>query len=128
MKRDDVLRILGEKKADLIERYPIASLSVFGSVARDEARIDSDVDMLVEFSQPVGLFKFIELQQHLESLLSCKVDLGTLSSLKSRIKEHILQEAIHVAWNMAGAGPGYPGLCPEYPGLYCWYEYGSFSG
>lgn len=56
----------------------------------------SDVDLLVEFDPAPGLFEFIELQQKLESLLGCKVDLGTKRSLKDRIKEEVLQEAIRV--------------------------------
>ncbi len=97
MKRDDVIRILQQEIKGLMDRHNISALSVFGSVARDEAREDSDVDILVEFSHPVGLFQFIELQQSLEALLGCKVDLGTLRSLKPRIKEQVLAEAIHVA-------------------------------
>jgi len=97
MKRNDVMRILQEKRQELVDRYNISTLSVFGSVARDEARQDSDVDILVEFSRPVGLFQFIELQQRLEALLGSKVDLGTPRSLKPRIKEQVLQEAIRVA-------------------------------
>ena len=97
MKRSEVLRILREQYTELSERYNIASLSLFGSVARDDARADSDVDLLVEFSRPVGLFQFIELQQRLEALLGGKVDLGTPRSLKPRIKERVLQEAILVA-------------------------------
>ncbi len=97
MKRDVALRILHEQSQNLAERYHVASLSVFGSVARDEAGTDSDVDLLVEFKRPVGLFEFIELQQRLESILGCKVDLGTPRSLKPRLKEQILREAIRVA-------------------------------
>lgn len=96
MKRDEALRALRQERKELAERYHVASLALFGSVARDEARSDSDVDILVEFSQPVGLFLFIELQQELEKLLGCKVDLGTPRSLKPRIKEQVLREAIHV--------------------------------
>jgi uncharacterized protein len=96
MKRNEVLRILHEQKNDLLRTYPIASLSIFGSVARDEARSDSDVDILVEFARPVGLFQFIDLQQRLEILIGCKVDLGTPRSLKPRIKASVLQEAIRV--------------------------------
>jgi len=96
MKREDVLRILRKQQKELADRYNVASLSLFGSVARDEALLVSDVDLLVEFSQPVGLFLFIELQQHLETMLGCKVDLGTPRSLKPRIKEHVLKEAIRV--------------------------------
>ena len=97
MKRNDVLRILQKERQELVDHYNISALSVFGSVARDDARQDSDVDILVEFSRPVGLFQFIELQQRLEALLGSRVDLGTPRSLKPRIKEQALQEAIRVA-------------------------------
>ena len=97
MKRNDVLRILQKERQGLIDHYNISTLSVFGSVARDDARQDSDVDILVEFSRPIGLCQFIELQQRLEALLGSKVDLGTPRSLKPRIKEQVLQEAIRVA-------------------------------
>ena len=97
MKRSDVLRILHEKRSELAEKYGVKSLALFGSVARDEAHPDSDVDLLVEFDRPVGLFAFIGLQQFIETLLGCKVDLGTPRSLKPRVKERVLQEAINVA-------------------------------
>ena len=97
MKRSDVLNILHEKRGELSEKYGVKSLALFGSVARDEARPDSDVDLLVEFDRPVGLFAFIGLQQFLENLLGSKVDLGTLRSLKPRLKDSVLQEAIHVS-------------------------------
>jgi len=66
MKRKQAVDLLRHAQAELSERYHIASLTLFGSVARDEARQDSDVDILVEFSQPVGLFHFIGLQQCLD--------------------------------------------------------------
>ena len=97
MKRADVIRIFSERNKELHTIYAIKSLALFGSVARDEAQPDSDVDLLVEFDRPVGLFHFIGLQQYLESLLGCKVDLGTPDSLKPMVKENVLQEMIHVA-------------------------------
>ena len=97
MKRNDVLHTLRTHQAEFTGQYHVKSLSLFGSVARDEAGPESDVDQLVEFSQPVGLFQFIEFQQRLETLLGCRVDLGTLRSLKSPIKGNVLQEAIRVA-------------------------------
>ena len=96
MKREDVLKILSEHLPALAEDYDVASLSLFGSVARNEALPGSDVDILVEFKQPVGLFQFIGLQQHLESILGRKVDLGTRRSLKLSVQDHILHEAIRV--------------------------------
>jgi predicted nucleotidyltransferase len=96
MKRHEVLEKLKQQRLELSKQYGIASLFLFGSVARDEARPDSDVDLLVEFKHPVGLFQFIELQQKLEALLGCKVDLGTKRSLKLQLVDEVLQEAIRV--------------------------------
>jgi len=97
MNREDVLYRLRHQKQELTEQYHVASLSLFDSVARNQALPGSDVDLLVEFSQPVGLFQFIELQQYLEDILGCQVDLGTPRSLKPFIKQEVLQEAIRVA-------------------------------
>ena len=97
LKRDDVVSKLREHNQELSQRYGIGSLFLFGSVARDEARADSDADLLVEFRQPVGLFEFIELQQRIESILGCDVDLGTKRSLKSHLNDQVFQEAIRVA-------------------------------
>jgi uncharacterized protein len=97
LNRNEVLFKLKAHRQELTESYGIASLYLFGSVARDEARSDSDVDLLVEFDKPVGIFLFIGLQQELEAILGCKVDLGTKRSLKTRIKDQVLQEAIRVA-------------------------------
>ena len=97
MKREEVIRKLHERRAELAARYGVESLALFGSVACDEASASSDVDLLVEFNRPVGLFGLFALQDHLEALLGCPIDLGTPNSLKPRIKEQVLQEAIHVA-------------------------------
>ena len=93
LKRDDVLRLLNTYKSSYKE-FKVKSLSIFGSVARDEANAESDVDLLVEFEQTVGLFTFVRLQQYLETILGCKVDLGTPDSLKEDLREVVLQEAI----------------------------------
>ncbi len=96
MKRDDVIRILTQAQRELHEQYAVKSLALFGSVARNEARADSDVDLLVELSRPVGLFQFIGLKQYLEFVLGSPVDLGTTASLKLHLKESVLQEMIRV--------------------------------
>ncbi len=96
MKREDVILRFKEQQA-LMDHYHIASLFLFGSVARNEARPDSDIDLLIEFREPIGLFEFVELKDKLESLLGCPVDLGTKRSLKLRLKDRVLQEAVRVA-------------------------------
>ena len=96
MSRQEVLSTLQSQQAALHERFGVARLTLFGSVARDEAVQGSDVDLLVEFDKPIGLFSFLELQNHLEALLGCAVDLGTPQSLKPRIRARVLAEAVHV--------------------------------
>lgn len=95
MKRKKVIEILNRYQTELQE-MGVKSLMLFGSVARDEATPDSDVDILVEFNRPMGLFGLIELQNRLEELLGCKVDLGTLDSLKHGIRENVLKDCYYV--------------------------------
>ncbi|OKH20781.1 nucleotidyltransferase family protein [Chroogloeocystis siderophila] len=93
MKRDEVLAILLAHQTKLKD-FNVKSLSLFGSVARDEASAESDVDLLVEFEQPVGLLTFVRLQRYLEKILECSVDLGTTDSLKSYLQEPVLREVV----------------------------------
>ncbi|HUH96447.1 MAG TPA: nucleotidyltransferase family protein [Anaerolineales bacterium] len=97
MKREEVIELLRKQKAELARQYGVRSLALFGSVARDQATSSSDVDLLVEFDRPVGYFGLFALQDHLEELFHCKVDLGTPDSLKPRLREQVLKECIHVA-------------------------------
>ncbi len=75
MNREQAIHILSEYRMELAREFGVKSLAVFGSVSRDEAGSGSDVDLLVEFDRPVGYFGLFALQDHLESILSCKVDL-----------------------------------------------------
>ncbi len=97
MHSEQVIRLLSERHTELVEKYGVKSLALFGSVSRDEAGSASDVDLLVEFDRPVGYFGLFALQDYLESLFGCKVDLGTRDSLKPRIRERVLGECIRVA-------------------------------
>ena len=84
------------KNAELARRFGVKALLLFGSVARNEATTASDVDLLVELSRPVGYFGLFALQEYLEKLLNCPVDLGTPTSVKPHIREHVMGEAIRV--------------------------------
>lgn len=79
---------------DRLNEFAVKRLFLFGSVARDEATAESDVDFLVELERPVGLFPFLGLQDYLEALLGCSVDLGTPNSLRPYLRETVLREAI----------------------------------
>ena len=97
MKQDVVLQILKQKNNELTKQFGVKSLLLFGSVARNEATTGSDVDLLVEFNRPVGYFGLFALQDYLEKLLGCPVDLGTPDSLKPYIRERVMGELIRVA-------------------------------
>jgi predicted nucleotidyltransferase len=79
---------------DRFDEFAVKALFLFGSVARDEATSESDVDFLVEFNRPVGLFTLLGLKAYLEELLGCSVDVGTPSSLRPHLRETVLKEAI----------------------------------
>ena len=65
------------------------------SVARDEARPDSDVDLLVEFNQQGGFFQLLQVQYYLEDTLGCSVDLGTHDALKEHLRKPVVKDVIN---------------------------------
>ena len=93
MLRDDVLDILSRHQAEL-RAMGVKSLAVFGSVARNEARPDSDVDLLVDLDRPIGIFGLLEVQYRLEEILGVKVDLVTRPGVHPALRDHILSEAV----------------------------------
>ena len=98
MKRQQIITILKGQK-DLLRRYSVDKLYLFGSSARDEAVETSDVDLIVEFNPNarVGLFRFSQLRHELSQVLNCKVDLTTPDALHHALKADILKEAIQAA-------------------------------
>jgi predicted nucleotidyltransferase len=95
MRRDRALAILGAHREEL-RRLRVRSLALFGSVARDEAQSDSDVDLLVELERPAGLFALARLQRYLEQILECRVDLVTRNGLRQQLRDRVAREAIDV--------------------------------
>jgi predicted nucleotidyltransferase len=91
-----VSALLKRHQADL-RQHGVKSLSVFGSLVRGKATPESDIDMLVEFDRPVGLFEFIRLKLYLEDLTGRSVDLVTPDALRPSMRADILNEAVHVA-------------------------------
>lgn len=98
MKHTIALKILSDHRAELRQRYSVKSLALFGSVVRDEAKSDSDVDVLVEFDRPITLFDLVAVKQYLESLLGVdKVDVVMRDAIYPALRETILSEAVDVA-------------------------------
>lgn len=96
MTREETLRILRSHWEPLQDQFGVRSLSVYGSIAHDEASAASDVDLLVEFNGPAGYFQIGRLQQFLEEILGCNVDLNTPASLRESIRQQVHSEAIRV--------------------------------
>ena len=96
LNRSKVLEVLRTIKPELEREYHVAEIGLFGSFARGEEQKTSDVDILVEFSRPVGMFKFLELEEYLESKIGKKVDLVSRKALKPYIGRRILNEVIVV--------------------------------
>ncbi|ACK65894.1 DNA polymerase beta domain protein region [Rippkaea orientalis PCC 8801] len=95
MNKDTVINIV-KIHQETLKTLGVQSLKLFGSVARNEATETSDVDFLVEFNAPVGLFGLFRVKHYLEDILGCSVDLGTVQALKEHLRETVLKESIHV--------------------------------
>jgi len=91
-----IKRTLSSHKPELQKKFKVKSMGVFGSYVRGEQKASSDVDVLVEFEEPIGLFEFMALEYHLSDLLGVKVDLVSKKALKPHIGERILEEVIMV--------------------------------
>lgn len=96
MNSRDALRILADHQLELRDRFGVTELAVFGSVARNEARPDSDLDVLVSFDGRADFDRFMGLKLYLEDLFGITVDLVTQRALRPEIRLHVEREAIHV--------------------------------
>lgn len=94
MKRS--LEQIKKKIVPILKQAGVTRSAIFGSYVMGEAKDDSDVDMLVEVPKDTGLFAFVGLQLELEKALNRKVDLGEYSTIKPRLKEYILKEAVRI--------------------------------
>jgi len=89
--------LLQAKREDILHtatKYGAFNGRIFGSVARGEADAESDIDLLVDMEPSRSLFDLGGLLTDLEDLLGCNVDVVTEDSLRARIKERVLKEAV----------------------------------
>ncbi|MEI8046857.1 MAG: nucleotidyltransferase family protein [Bacteroidota bacterium] len=87
--------ILGRNKQHLFAEYPIKSLAIFGSYARREQKEESDLDILVEFNDKIGL-RFVDLAEELEKLIGFKVDLVSRKGIKDKYYQKIQADLTYV--------------------------------
>lgn len=96
MEREKIIQVINSQLPFLKERYNVKSLGIFGSIARNEANEESDIDIVVEFESPIGFLDFIRLEIFLTKILQRKVDLISKKAIKPVLKESILKEVIYV--------------------------------
>ena len=96
MNKEEILKKIKERLPVLKEQYHVKEIGVFGSAIKGEETENSDIDILVEFSIPIGFFNFIRLENFLSEILGKKVDLVTKKAIKPIIKEEILKETVYV--------------------------------
>lgn len=96
MDRDQTLHLLAKHKAVLAERFGVTRLALFGSFARDTARADSDIDLLVDFDGVATSQRYFGVQFYLEDLLGRPVDLVTRKALRPRLQPYVERDAIDV--------------------------------
>ncbi len=90
----DIEETLKKSKPFLKKEFNVKEIGVFGSYARGEARSKSDVDILVEFSKPIG-WEFLDLKEYLEEILGITVDLVTVKALKTQMRDRVLREVVY---------------------------------
>ena len=87
---------ISKKLAPIFRQYGVTRADVFGSRARGKSGINSDIDLAVTLKKPLGLFKFYEMNDKLESRLRLKVDLLTHQSINRHLKPYIVKDMIRL--------------------------------
>lgn len=91
-----IKKIIRDHKTLLRERYNINRIGVFGSYARGDTHSGSDVDVLVEFSEPISLIQLISLENYLSDIIGLKVDVVPKEDIRKELKDTILKDAVYV--------------------------------
>ena len=93
---DKIKKVITEEKDNLAKTYNVSRIGVFGSVVRGEDTEKSDVDILVDFSKPIGIFDFIDLEEYLSDKINKKVDLVSRKALKPNIGKRVINEVVYL--------------------------------
>ncbi len=95
MTKEDIVKIIHENR-EILEKYKIKEINLFGSFVRGEENENSDIDFLVEFKTPISIFKHVHLMNELGEIFMRKVEVVSFKALKPLIKENILKEAMRI--------------------------------
>ena len=91
----EIKSLLSSRKRQLLAKYPIKSLAIFGSYARNEQQEQSDLDLLVEFDGKIGM-RFIDLAEEIEKIVGFKVDLVSRKGIKEKYFDAIKTDLVYV--------------------------------
>jgi predicted nucleotidyltransferase len=91
---DELKKILKQHKPELKSRFNVTRIGIFGSYARGTAKKNSDLDVLVKLSEPIGLFEFVGLKYYIEEITSLKSDVVTVDSVRPEFRKNIDDEVI----------------------------------
>ena len=92
--KQKIIRLINQNIEELKQRYPIKSIALYGSYARGEQDSGSDIDLLVDFTQPIGM-EIIDLTLDMEKILNNKVDIVTYNAIKNRLFKYIKDELVY---------------------------------
>lgn len=92
---DEAIKRINQHRRELEERFKVKRIAIFGSYIRGEQTPQSDIDIIVEFKEPVGLL-FVHLADFLEEILETKVDLLTIDAIKPNRRKYIMEEMVYV--------------------------------
>ena len=93
---NEIRDILAQHKEELEQKHKVKEMGIFGSYVRGQQRKRGDLDILVEFEEPIGLFEFMNLERYLTELVGGKVDLVMKTALKPRIGRRIMEEVEYI--------------------------------
>lgn len=95
--KEKILEILSKELSNLEQKFFVSNIGLFGSYSRGTENENSDIDLLIEFSKPVGFFLYMKLEDYLSNLFEKKVEIVTKNALKKQIKDKILRDVVHVS-------------------------------
>ncbi len=96
MNKSQAMQLLSQAKPELMRRFGVLRLALFGSTVRDESSTDSDVDVVVSFDGPATSSRYFGVQFYLEDLLGAPVDLVTEKAMRPELRPYIEREAVDV--------------------------------
>jgi uncharacterized protein len=91
----EIKKVLEQLKPELAQKFHVHSIGLFGSVVRDDYSPSSDIDIIVDFNQPIGI-EFVDLTDYMEQYLQKKMDLVSRQGVNQKYFKAIEQEIIYV--------------------------------